>query len=85
MRNRLLIFRGFAHDSQSVLAAIHGLALVGIELCTYFSFGIIFDRLVGMELRIAAFADAKRDRRSFYDPKLAFCHDRSLAHLAGTV
>ena len=28
----LLIFRGFAHHSEGVLAAIHGLALVSIEL-----------------------------------------------------
>jgi hypothetical protein len=39
--------------------------------------------LLRMELRIAAFADAQSYRSALYDPKIAFLHDRSLAHSEG--
>jgi hypothetical protein len=32
MRGMLLVFRGLAHDSQDVLAAVRGFAFVSIEL-----------------------------------------------------
>ena len=83
MRNRLLILCCLAHDPQGVLAAIHQFALVGIERRPEFGFRVIFQGLIGMELRIAAFADAKSHRRALYDPKIAFLHDRSLAHRQG--
>lgn len=68
---RLLAFRGFAHDPQSVLAAVYRLALVGIEL--RLNVGII-------ELSIASFADAKA---RFDDPQFALRHVQSLAHREG--
>jgi len=58
-------------------------AFVGIELCVYFCFRIIFDSLAGMELRIATFADTKGYRGPFHDPQFALLHDCSLAHSAG--
>ena len=79
MRNSLLVFRGFAHDSQSVLAAIERLALVGIKGCLEFSFRTIFSGLIGVELRTATLTDPKSTRGAFYDPKMAFRHDPSLA------
>ena len=45
----LFIFRGFAHDAESVLATIHRLALVRVELCL---------NAIALELRIAQFTYA---------------------------
>jgi hypothetical protein len=45
----LFILRGFAHDAESVLATIHRLALVRIELCR---------KTIALELRIAQFTYA---------------------------
>ena len=70
----LFAFRSFAHDPQGVLAAVHGLALVGVELCL--NIGIL-------ELRVAPFAYADGRRGLFHDPQFALCHDCSLAHPAG--
>ena len=80
---RLLAFRGLPHDPQGVLAAIYQFAFVGIELCVYFCFCIIFDSLARMELRIATFADTKGNGSTFHDPQFALLHDCSLAHSAG--
>lgn len=71
---RLLAFRGFSHDPQRILAAVHRLALVGIELCL--NIGIL-------ELSIAPFTHADGRRALLYDPQFALLHDSSLAHLAG--
>lgn len=68
----LLVFCGFTHDSQSVLAAIYGLALMGVELCL--NIGIA-------EFGAATFADPKP---LFYDPQFALRHDCSLAQAEGT-
>jgi hypothetical protein len=68
---RLLAFGGFAHDPQSVLAAVYRLALVGIEL--RLNVGIL-------ELSIAPFADAKA---LFHNSQFALRHDFSLAHREG--
>jgi hypothetical protein len=65
---RLLIFGSLAHDAQGVLAGVHRLALMGVELCL--NIGIL-------ELSIAPFADAKA---LFHDPQFALCHDPSLSH-----
>jgi len=69
MRNRLLIFGRFADDSQSILAAVHRLALMGIKLCLN----------VSLELSVALLADAKT---LFHNSQFALRHGRSLAHLA---
>lgn len=77
-----MVFGRFACDPQGVLAAIHRFALVDIEL-------FLDSRLriphigVSHELRIAAFTDSKYRNvpDSFYDPKSAFSHNRSLAYL----
>jgi hypothetical protein len=75
MKNRLFIFGRFAHDPQSVLAAIACSALVSIECRLNSLLGI------GLKLRVATFAHAE-DRRSFsYDSQFALWHEPSLAHL----
>ena len=53
MRLTLLTFGGFAHDPQSILAAVYGLALVGFILGCNIGQRIMLARL---ELGIAAFA-----------------------------
>ena len=73
MGNRLFIFGRFAHDAQSVLAAVGQLALVGIERGFNFLLGI------GPELRVATLAYAEEWRGLFYDPQLALWHSLSLA------
>ncbi len=77
---RLLVFRGFPHDPQGVLAAVYRLALVVIKLCLNVGFRI---QNAGLKLHITAFANAYGGERSlFHDPQFALLHDRSLAHLA---
>jgi len=71
MRNRLLAFGCFADDSQRVLAAINGLAIVGIE--RGMNLGIR-----PAKLRTTAFADGK-GRVLFHDSEFAFRHEDSLA------
>jgi hypothetical protein len=70
----LLSVRRFAHDPQSVLAAIYRLALVGIELCL--NIGVF-------KLSIAALTYADSRRGLLYDPQLALGHVQSLAHREG--
>ena len=69
-------FGRFTHDPQRILAAVHRLALVRIELCFHVS---------PFELRIASHADAQNGFPVFslYDPELALEHDSSLAHWRG--
>jgi hypothetical protein len=74
--NRLFVLGSFTDDPQSILAAVHRLALMGVKLCPDFGFGI------RAKLRVAPFAHAKNLRSLFYDPEAAFRHDCSLAHLA---
>ncbi len=77
---QLLVFSGLAHDAQGILAAVHWLALVGIELLGNIKLCVGH---AGLELNIAAFADADGRRALLYDPQLALLHDCSLAHLVG--
>ncbi len=81
---QLFVFCRLAHDPQSVLAAIHRLALVGIELALNGGLCISPFRVTD-ELCIAPFADSKRwdVPDSLYDSKIAFSHVQSLAHHAG--
>ncbi len=76
----LLAFGGFADDSQSVLAAVYGLALVGVEYALNALLRACF------ELRVASLADAKNlPWGALYDPQFALLHDYSLAHSAGGI
>ncbi len=70
---RLLVFRRLSHDPQGILAAVHRLALVGIELCL--NVGIF-------ELSVAALTDTDGRRGLLYDPQLALGHVQSLAYRA---
>ena len=74
MRNSLFVFGRFTDDVQRILAAVHRLAFVGIELCL--NIGIL-------ELSITPFAYADGRRGLLYDLQFALRHDCSLAHLAG--
>jgi hypothetical protein len=53
MRNRLLIFGGFSHDSQGVLA-VYWLAFVSIELCLDLLASVIKILVAGTKGLIAA-------------------------------
>ena len=69
----LLIFGRFAHDSQGVLAGVHRLAFVGVELLLKIGFGI---RTVGFKLGVAPFTYPNdRRRRGFHDPQSALLHE----------
>jgi hypothetical protein len=72
---KLLVFGGFAHDSQRILAAIYRLTFVGIELRLH---------VKAFELRIASHAYGQNGFAVFplYDPQLAIGHGLSLAHPA---
>lgn len=74
---QLLAFRGFAHDPQGVLTAVHQFALVGIER------GEDRSQPIAFELGIAVLADTDKGRGALHDPQLAFLHDCSLAHPTG--
>jgi len=67
------LFDRFAHDPQSILAALKGLAFVRVESCL---------NIPILELNVTPFAYAN-DRRAFlYDPQFSLLHDCSLARLA---
>jgi hypothetical protein len=74
MRNNSLVFCGFAHDSQGVLATVRQFAFVGIERGFNFFLG------GSLELRITAFEYAEKWQGLSYDPQLALRRDPSLAH-----
>ncbi len=83
MRNSLLVFRSFAHDSQRVLANIYGLARVSIELLSNHSRCVLyreFFALGDLELLIAIRANSEMGSRAdtLYDTKFSFQHDLSL-------
>jgi hypothetical protein len=69
-----LALRRLAHDPQSVLAAVHGLASVRLE--RHFNLP-----LRSLELRATAFADAEG---RFYDPEISLRHEPSLSHASAT-
>jgi len=81
---RLLSLGRFADDPQRVLAAIHRLALVGVELALDGRLCISTVRVSG-ELCVTSLADSKSRNvsGSLYDPKIAFSHVQSLAHREG--
>jgi len=86
----LFIFSGFADDPQSVLATVHRLALVGIELLLKSCDRVFYSESLAisdLELLIAVSADAKIWSRAnaLDDPEGAFFHTHSLAHLVGGV
>jgi hypothetical protein len=68
---RLLAFGRFTHDAQRVLAAVHRLARMSVEICL---------NPIALELGVAPFADAKA---LFHNPQFALRHDSSLAQTAG--
>jgi hypothetical protein len=81
----LFSFRGFAHDPQRVLNAVHQFAPVGSEHLRDFRIRVIPRKLSGLELSVASFTHADdRGRRLSYDPKFALRHVQSLAHRDGS-
>lgn len=68
----LLIFSRFAHDPQSILAAVQRLARVFVKSALN---GLL---RFALELRVAAFADPYKGLCSFDDAELAFRHASSL-------
>jgi hypothetical protein len=78
--NRLLIFRGLAHYTQRILAAVRWLALVSIERRVNFLLCVILGGLARLELGVATFANADGRKGRLYDPQFALLHDCSLAH-----
>src|SRR5450759_1134273 len=77
MRNRLLVLGRFAHDPQSVLTAVHRLALVCVELLLNSGFIGRSERGHGGKLHVAVFADAELWGFA-HDPKFSLCHAPSL-------
>src|SRR5450759_2688482 len=77
MRNRLLVLGRFAHDPQSVLTAVHRLALVCVELLLNSGFIGRAERSHGGKLHVAVFADAELWGFA-HDPKFSLCHTLSL-------
>ena len=77
-QTKLFAFGCFADDSQRVLAAVYGLALVGFILGCNIGYRIMLARF---ELRVAAFAHSDNRGWGFFDdPQSSVCHDASLAH-----
>ena len=72
---QLLAFRRLAHDPQSVLAAVYGLALVSIELLLNVEISIF--KALPRKLDIAACADAQHRNAfgAFNYSELASGHD----------
>ena len=84
MRNRLFVFCGLAHDSQSILAAVYRLAFMAGKGFADLPFRSICVRLSGLKLLIAGFTDANhRGRGALYNSEFPLLHNCSLAHLAG--
>jgi hypothetical protein len=67
MRSKLLVFGRFAHDPQSILAAVYRPALVSIKGGADFVLRGIRREVSGFELSIATFADADT---LFHDPAI---------------
>lgn len=73
----LLAFRGLPHNPQSVLTAVHRLALVRLELFLNGDSVRRSERGYGAELHVAVLANAKLGRFA-HDPKFSLCHVSSL-------
>ena len=80
MRNKLLVFRSFAHDPQRILAAIHRLALVGGEPSFNVGFGSSRVGVYRLELDIAGFTDSNDRRNKLDESQLSFRHALSFPH-----
>jgi hypothetical protein len=80
---KLFAFRGFAHDSQGVLAAVYRLAPVAVELLPNLFLCSIRIAQAGPEVGVASFADRKPVEPFFHYPQSAFHHIQSLAHREG--
>lgn len=78
MRDRLLVFSGFADNAQSVLTTVQEDAFMSIEGRRDFDLCIGQSGQIGPELRIAAFADAKERRGRFDDAETTLRHNSSL-------
>jgi len=84
MKNKLFILGCFAHDPQSILAAVYRLAFMAGKGFADLPFRSICVRLSGLKLLIACFTNANhRGRDALYNPEFSLLHDCSLAHLAG--
>jgi hypothetical protein len=84
----LFAFGGLTHDPQGVLAAVHRLARVGIELVANACQACVFiDHRFNCyrELRVAAFTHSEHRNTSgpFYDSELTLWHVQSLAYREG--
>jgi hypothetical protein len=81
---RLFAFRSFAHDPKRVLAAVHRLAVVCVELLLDGRLRVAHVR-VSRKLRVTAFADSEHwdVPYLFHDSQIALSHTESLAHSAG--
>jgi len=81
----LLAFRGLAHDAQGILAAVHRLAGVCVELLRNIQLPSWSHSAAGsLEGFIAAHTRAQQStlRVVLNNPQLALRHGFSLAHLA---
>jgi hypothetical protein len=76
----LFILGRFAHDPQSVLAAVHRLALVRLELFLNGDSVRRSERGYGAKLHVAVLANAKLGCFA-HDPKFSLCHTPSLRRL----
>jgi hypothetical protein len=84
MRNRLLIFGRFAHDSQRILTAVYWLAFMTSKRFADLPFCSVCVRLWGLKLLIAGFTDANHGSGgALYNSEFPLLHDCSLAHSAG--
>jgi hypothetical protein len=77
MKARLLVLSRFAHDPQSVLAAVLPLALMRLELFLDGDFIRCSEWGYGAKLQVAVLADSKQ-RLFSHDPKFSLCHTPSL-------
>ena len=87
MTSSLLVFRGRAHDPQSILAAVYELALVGLKLFLKIVRSIHDTKkcrawYCELVATIGANCYGWHGTVVLHDPNGAFCHDLSLAHLA---
>src|ERR1035437_4894418 len=77
MRKRVLVLGRFAHPPQSVLAAVHRLALVRLELFLNGDSVRRSELGYGAKLHVAVLANAELGCFS-HDPKFSLCHVSSL-------
>ena len=71
---RLLDFRRLAHNAKGILAAVEGLANVGIKCRLNFRIHFMLRDFAGLELRITTPADSDGWEGWFHDPEFALLH-----------